>query len=136
MLSMITPPVAIAAYAAANIARVPGWNAGWTAVVVGWSTFFIPFLFVLEPSLLMEGPVWLSAWNLARNLLGIFAGTAAVIGFAFRPLGTGKRLLFGAAALAILIPPNAFPGAGVLDWIGLGGAVLVTLYELLRGRRA
>src|SRR6185503_13530456 len=41
MLSMITPPVAIAAYAAANIARVPGWNAGWTAVVVGWSTFFI-----------------------------------------------------------------------------------------------
>jgi len=135
MLSMITPPVAIAAYAAANIARVPGWNAGWTAVVVGWSTFFIPFLFVLEPSLLMEGPVWLSAWNLARNLLGIFAGTAAVVGFAFRPLDTGMRLLFGAAALAILIPPNAFPGAGALDWIGLGGAVLLTLYELLRSRR-
>ena len=50
MLSMITPPVAIAAYAAANIARVSGWTTGWTAVVVGWSTFFIPFLFVLEPS--------------------------------------------------------------------------------------
>src|SRR5205814_2263793 len=136
MLSMITPPVAIAAYAAANIARVPGWNAGWTAVVVGWSTFFIPFLFVLEPSLLMEGPVALSLWNLARNLLGLFAGTAAVVGFAFRPLDTGMRLLFGAAALAILIPPNAFPGAGALDWIGLGGAVLLTLYELLRSRRA
>ena len=135
MLSMITPPVAIAAYAAANIARVPGWNAGWTAAVVGWSTFFIPFLFVLEPSLLMEGPVWLSAWNLARNLLGIFAGTAAVVGFAFRPLGSGMRLAFGAAALAILIPPNAFPGAGALDWIGLGGAVLLTLYELARSRR-
>ena len=134
MLSMITPPVAIAAYAAANIARVPGWNAGWTAVVVGWSTFFIPFLFVLEPSLLMEGPVWLSAWNLARNLLGIFAGTAAVVGYAFRPLGPGKRALFGAAALAILIPPNAFPGAGALDWIGLGGAIVLTTYEVLRKR--
>ena len=48
MLSMITPPVAIAAYAAANIARVPGWTTGWTAVVVGWSTFIIPFLFVLD----------------------------------------------------------------------------------------
>jgi len=135
MLSMITPPVAIAAYAAANIARVPGWNAGWTAVVVGWSTFFIPFLFVLEPSLLMmEGTVWLSLWNLARNLLGIFAGTAAVVGFAFRPLGTGMRLLFAAAAIAILIPANAFPGAGILDWIGLGGAVLLTVYERLRRR--
>ena len=50
MLSMITPPVAIAAYAAANIARVSGWTTGWIAVVVGWSTFFIPFLFVLEPA--------------------------------------------------------------------------------------
>ena len=134
MLSMITPPVAIAAYAAANIARVPGWNAGWTAVVVGWSTFFIPFLFVLEPSLLMQGPLVLSLWNLARNLLGIFAGTAAVVGYAFRPLGPGKRALFGAAALAILIPPNAFPGAGALDWIGLCGAIVLTTYEVLRKR--
>ena len=55
MLSMITPPVAIAAYAAANIARVSGWTTGWTAVMVGWSTFFIPFLFVIEPSMLMQG---------------------------------------------------------------------------------
>ncbi len=125
MLSMITPPVAIAAYAAANIARVPGWNAGWMAVAVGWSTFFVPFLFVFEPSLLMQGPLWLSAWNLARNLLGIFAGTAAVVGFAFSPLGRVQRGLFGAAAIAILIPANAFPGAQALDWIGLGGALVL-----------
>jgi TRAP transporter 4TM/12TM fusion protein len=136
MLSMITPPVAIAAYAAANIARVSGWNAGWMAVVVGWSTFFIPFLFVLEPSLLLEGPLWLSGWNLARNLLAIFAGTAAVVGFAFRPMGSGMRVAFGAAALAILIPPDAFPGAGTLDWIGLGGAVVLLAYEFARARKA
>src|SRR5205823_10285918 len=134
MLSMITPPVAIAAYAAANIARVPGWNTGWTAVMVGWSTFFIPFLFVLEPSLLMQGPLWLAAWNLARNLLGIFVGTAAVVGYGFRPLGSMQRALFGAAALAILIPPNAFPGAALLDWLGLSGAVALTAYELLAAR--
>jgi TRAP transporter 4TM/12TM fusion protein len=135
MLSMITPPVAIAAYAAANIARVPGWNAGWMAVVVGWSTFFIPFLFVLEPSLLMQGPLWLSAWNLARNLLAIGIGTAAVVGFAFRPMKAPQRVLFGAAALAILIPPNAFPGAAALDWLGLVGAAILVAYELLQGRR-
>ena len=134
MLSMITPPVAIAAYAAANIARVPGWNTGWTAVVVGWSTFFIPFLFVLEPSLLMDGPLWLALWNLARNLLGIFVGTAAVVGYAFRPLRPAQRALFGAAALAILIPPNAFPGAGALDWFGLAGAVFLSAYEFVRSR--
>ncbi|HYX65706.1 MAG TPA: TRAP transporter fused permease subunit [Burkholderiales bacterium] len=136
MLSMITPPVAIAAYAAANIARVPGWNAGWTAVAVGWSTFFIPFLFVFEPSLLMQGPLWLSAWNLARNLLAVFVGTAAVVGFAFSPLGAAQRALFGAAALAILIPANAFPGAQALDWIGLGGALaLLALNKWRNGTR-
>jgi TRAP transporter 4TM/12TM fusion protein len=136
MLSMITPPVAIAAYAAANIARVPGWNAGWMAVVIGWSTFFIPFLFVLEPSLLMQGPLWLSGWNLARNLLAIFVGTAAVVGFAFTPLASWQRWLFGAAALAILIPPNAFPGAGALDWIGLVAAVALLVLNFAVGRRA
>ena len=83
MLSMITPPVAIAAYAAANIARVSGWTAGWTAVVVGWSTFFIPFLFVTEPSMLMNGTAAMIVWNVARNILGIFVGTAGIVGFAF-----------------------------------------------------
>jgi TRAP transporter 4TM/12TM fusion protein len=139
MLSMITPPVAIAAYAAANIARVSGWTTGWTAVVVGWSTFFIPFLFVLEPSLLMSGPIWLIAWNVARNLLGIYVGTAGIVGYAFTPLAVPIRLLMGAAALAILIPANAFPGAEVLDWVGLTSAVAVAGFDFYRsrnGRRA
>ena len=111
MLSMITPPVAIAAYAAANIARTSGWTTGWNAVIVGWSTFFIPFLFVLEPSLLMQGSPGLIAWQFARNLLGIFVGTAGIVGFAFAALALPMRIAFGAAALAILIPPHAFPGA-------------------------
>ncbi len=134
MLSMITPPVAIAAYAAANIARVSGWTAGWTAVVVGWSTFFIPFLFVLEPALLMEGPAWLIAWHFARNLLGIFVGTAAIIGFCFGPLRLALRFALGAASLAILIPPNAFPGAEILDWFGLAGSLVALAIAYMRGR--
>ena len=136
MLSMITPPVAIAAYAAANIARVSGWTTGWTAVVVGWSTFFIPFLFVLEPSLLMEGSAGLIAWNFARNILGIFVGTAGIVGFAFGLLALPMRIAFGAAALAILIPQHAFPGADVLDWIGLGGAITVLAVNYLQSRLA
>jgi TRAP transporter 4TM/12TM fusion protein len=123
MLSMITPPVAIAAYAAANIARVSGWSTGWTAVVVGWSTFFIPFLFVTEPSMLMNDTVMAIAWNFARNILGIFVGTAGIVGYAFTPLPLPMRIAFGLAGLAILIPQHAFPGADVLDWAGLAGAV-------------
>jgi TRAP transporter 4TM/12TM fusion protein len=136
MLSMITPPVAIAAYAAANIARVSGWTTGWNAVIVGWSTFFIPFLFVLEPSLLMNGSAGMIAWQFARNILGIFVGTAAIVGYAFSPLALPMRIAFGAAALAILIPQHAFAGAAMLDWIGLGGAVLVLAVNYVQRRVA
>jgi TRAP transporter 4TM/12TM fusion protein len=134
MLSMITPPVAIAAYAAANIAQVSGWTTGWTAVVVGWSTFFIPFLFVLEPSLLMDGPIWLIVWNLVRNLLGIMVGTAAIVGYFLFPMSLVSRILYGGAALAILLPPDAFPGAGLLDWIGLAAAGVLVAFDYLRSR--
>jgi TRAP transporter 4TM/12TM fusion protein len=134
MLSMITPPVAIAAYAAANIARVPGWTAGWTAVVVGWSTFFIPFLFVLEPALLMEGSIVAIVWNFARNTLGIFIGTAGIVGYAFAPLPVAMRVCFGTIAIMILVPPNAFPGAEVLDWIGLACGVTVLAVDFARSR--
>jgi TRAP-type uncharacterized transport system fused permease subunit len=136
MLSMITPPVAIAAYAAANIARVSGWTTGWVAVIVGWSTFFIPFLFVLEPSLLMSGSPGLIVWNLVRNLLGIYIGTAAIVGFAFTPLAVPMRIAMGVAAVAILIPANAFPGAEALDWLGLGLAVILAGVDLVRSRAA
>ncbi len=134
MLSMITPPVAIAAYAAANIARVSGWTTGWTAVLVGWSTFFIPFLFVTEPSMLMQD-TWPSiVWNFARNILGIFVGTAGIVGFAFSQLAIPMRIAFGAAALAIIIPQHAFAGAETLDWVGIAGAVALLLINYLQSR--
>ena len=136
MLSMITPPVAIAAYAAANIARVSGWTTGWTAVIVGWSTFFIPFLFVLEPALLMNGSVGAIVWHLARNLLGIFVGTAGIVGFAFTPLSVPLRIAFGVSAVAILLPPNAFPGADILDWVGLASATALAGLNFMRSRVA
>jgi TRAP-type uncharacterized transport system fused permease subunit len=104
-------------------------------VAVGWSTFFIPFLFVLEPSLLMQGGWTSILWNFSRNMLGIFVGTAAAVGFAFAPLSNAMRLGFGAVALAILIPPNAFSGAEMLDWIGLATAALLLGFHYLHGRK-
>jgi TRAP-type uncharacterized transport system fused permease subunit len=136
MLSMITPPVAIAAYAAANIARVPGWTTGWVAVMVGWSTFFIPFLFVLEPALLMQGGIGSILWHLARNLFGIFVGTAGIVGFAFAPLSVPWRVAFCAAAVTILVPPNAFAAAAVIDWIGLGCAAVLVGANFMQARAA
>jgi hypothetical protein len=88
----------------------------------------------MEPSLLMVGPIWLSVWNVVRNLLGIYVGTAAIVGYAFTPLSLPMRGLMLAAALAILIPANAFPGADLLDWVGLGGAVVLAGFNFLHSR--
>ena len=100
MLSMITPPVAFAAYAAANIARTDGWTTGWIACLVGWSTFILPFLFVLTPSLLMDGPAYLIVWNFVRILFGLFVGTAGIVGFALTPLSLPMRVALRRAGAA------------------------------------
>ena len=110
ILSMITPPVAFAAYAAANIARTDGWTTGWIACVVGWSTFILPFLFVLTPSLLMDGTWTEIILNFARVTFGIWLGTTAAVGFALVPLRRMGRLLYAAVSLAVVLPPETFNG--------------------------
>jgi TRAP-type uncharacterized transport system fused permease subunit len=129
MLSMITPPVAFAAYAAANIARTDGWSTGWIACVVGWSTFILPFLFVLTPSLLMDGPAIAIVLNLARMLFGIYLGTAAVLGYALSDLPPPSRALYALLSTAVILPPEAFTGAVWINVVGVIAAVAVLLLD-------
>jgi TRAP transporter 4TM/12TM fusion protein len=136
ILSMITPPVAFAAYAAANIARTDGWTTGWIACLVGWSTFLLPFLFVLTPSLLMDGSALEIVLNLARVLLGIYLGTAAVVGFALSPLARPARMLYAALALAVVLPPEAFTGAIWINAAGVVAAAVMLGYSRLQRRAA
>ncbi|HET7253288.1 MAG TPA: TRAP transporter large permease subunit, partial [Xanthobacteraceae bacterium] len=132
MLSMITPPVAFAAYAAANIARTDGWTTGWIACLVGWSTFILPFLFVLTPSLLMDGPSYLIVWNFCRILFGLFVGTAGIVGFGLTRLTVPARLLYGALALLIVLPPESFAGGYYVNAAGIVGAIVVLAIAHLR----
>ncbi len=132
MLSMITPPVAFAAYAAANIARVDGWTTGWIACLVGWSTFILPFLFVLTPSLLMDGPTYLIVWNFARMLFGLFVGTAAIIGFGLTPLTLAGRIIYGLVSLPIVFPPEIFFGGYYVNFIGIAAGIILLVIDHLR----
>jgi TRAP transporter 4TM/12TM fusion protein len=137
MLSMITPPVAFAAYAAANIARTDGWTTGWIACLVGWSTFILPFLFVLTPSLLMDGPTYLIGWNFCRILFGLFVGTAAIVGFGLTRLTVPARLLYGAVSLPIVLPPESFAGGDYVNFAGIAaGIALLVIDHLRRGSTA
>ena len=137
MLSMITPPVAFAAYAAANIARTDGWTTGWVACLVGWSTFVLPFLFVLTPSLLMDGPTHLIVWNFARIIFGLYVGTAAILGYALAPLSIPWRAMYAVAALLIVLPPDPFGMTGhAINLVGIGVSIALLVVEHLRRRAA
>jgi len=134
ILSMITPPVAFAAYAAANIARTDGWSTGWIACVVGWSTFLLPFLFVLTPSLLMDGSWTEIVMNFSRVLFGIWLGTMAAVGFGLAPLGKAGRLLYAAVSLAVVLPPETFTGAIWINASGVTAAAVVLAIDWFRLR--
>jgi TRAP transporter 4TM/12TM fusion protein len=134
MLSMITPPVAFAAYAAATIARTDGWTTGWIACLVGWSTFVLPFLFVLTPSLLMDGPAYLIVWNFVRILFALFVGTAAIIGFALTPLTVAWRFAYGLLALPIALPPEAVTGGYTINVIGIAAGIGLLVFHHLQRR--
>ncbi len=137
MLSMITPPVAFAAYAAANIARTDGWTTGWVACLVGWSTFVLPFLFVLTPSLLMDGPSHLVVWNFARIIFGLYVGTAAILGFALTLLSMPWRVAYGVAACLILLPPDPFGMTGhAINVAGIAVSAALLIAEHLRRKAA
>lgn len=134
ILSMITPPVAFAAYAAANIARTDGWTTGWIACVVGWSTFLLPFLFVLTPSLLMDGSWTEIILNFSRVLFGIWLGTIAAVGFGLAPLGAVARVIYAVTALAVVLPPETFGSAIWINAAGIAAALVLLGIDWMRLR--
>jgi TRAP transporter 4TM/12TM fusion protein len=135
ILSMITPPVAFAAYAAANIARTDGWTTGWMACVVGWSTFILPFLFVLTPSLLMDGSWTEIVLNFSRVTFGIWLGTIAAVGFSFARLNPLGRAIYAVISLAVVLPPETFPGAIWINAAGVTAAIVVLAIDRMRGKK-
>lgn len=134
MMSMITPPVAIAAYAAAALAGADPMRTGWEAVRFGWSAFVVPFLFVLSPTLLLIGPADAVALAVVTATLGIWLVSIAVIGYFVRPLGAGMRIAFAVAGLLALIPAGAFEGAVITDVIGAAGGAILIAREAWAGR--
>jgi len=97
MMSLITPPVAPAAYVAAAIAGSPSMATGWTAMRFGWSSYIVPFLFIYSPAILMKGGIWDIAVVTLSSLFGIWLICAAMVGYFTRLLPPAMRIAFAAA---------------------------------------
>ena len=136
MLSMITPPVAIAAFAAATVANTEPMKTGFSAVRFGWSAYVIPFLFVVSPVLLMDGGPFEILIAAATAVAGIWAVSVGIAGQLFAVLGLPLRLLFVAAGLALLVPGPLFAEAPAVNLAGAGLAGALILAATLQRRRA
>jgi TRAP transporter 4TM/12TM fusion protein len=112
-ISNVTPPVALAAYAAAGIADAPPVRTGITAMGLAATGFIIPFMFVYGPSLLLAGRPVLVAASLATATVGVIGLSAALIGHARRPLRAWERGIVALGAISLI-----FPGL-VTDAVGL-----------------
>jgi len=106
MMSMITPPVALAAFAAATITKADPLGTGLAAMRFGWAAFILPFVFVASPALLLDGtPVEIALATLL-TAVGIAAVTAGIVGFWSRDLGPAMR--FGLVVSGFLALPLGF----------------------------
>ncbi len=105
ILSAITPPVALAVYAAASLAKADLWKAGWAAVRIGAAGFIVPFMFVYQPALLMIGDWSDIVQSMASATIGCLVLAAGLHGFLLRKCRLWESVALVAAALG-LIDPN------------------------------
>jgi TRAP transporter 4TM/12TM fusion protein len=123
ILSAITPPVALAVYAASGLAKSNLWKTGAAAVKIGAAGFVVPFMFVYEPALLMIGDWPTIAWRFVISCIGIALLAAGLHGYMLRPLAGWQRAVAIAAALLLVAPELT------TDILGLSLAAAMLLYQ-------
>ncbi|KGB80777.1 C4-dicarboxylate ABC transporter permease [Rhodovulum sp. NI22] len=131
MMSMVTPPIGIGAFFAAAIAKASPMATAWESMRFGWTAYIVPFLFVFSPSLLLLGEPGDIALAVATAVIGVYAISAAFVGWLHGPAGPWRRLCLGLSGLALLLPPGI--GGAQTIWInGAGFVALASLWFLAR----
>lgn len=129
--STITPPVAMAAYAAGNIAGAPINKTGFTAMKIGVAAYIIPWIFVFSNSLLMQGPAIGVIQATVTGIIGIYALSSGVQGyFGEMKITVILRTILLIAALCLIVSET------LTDIIGIGIVALIYFYvrSLAKGK--
>ena len=132
VVSTITPPVALAAFAGAAIAKTPPMATAVEATRVGIAKYLAPLIFVYNPSLLFVGPYWMTAVSAVIALAGLWVLTMALENWYRGPLDPLRRLLLLVAAILLLYPPT-HALLGLNGWVVSAiGAVLAAVIVIPR----
>jgi len=134
ILSAITPPVALAIFAAAGLAKANMWHAGFNAMRAAAPAYIVPFMFVYEPRLLLIVNDWASdwlyvGWAVVSACLGVVALAGGLFGWLIGFATNWQRAVLIVGALC-LIKPGA-----VTDAIGLGLLAVVVAAQVVERRR-
>ena len=122
MLSMITPPICIAVFAACAVAGTDFWPTGWAAVRLGIAAYVVPFAFVYQPELVYNGSLVAIALVTLKASVGVVILAVGMAGYMFRPLAVAPRIAVALAGIVILvIPYNLAYGVPIL-----GAALIIT----------
>ncbi|OPY84939.1 MAG: Sialic acid TRAP transporter permease protein SiaT [Smithella sp. PtaU1.Bin162] len=124
IVSGLTPPVALTAYVAAGIAKTPVFRTGFYCFLLAGITYLIPFVFVYSPSLMFDGPLYMTAITFVICALSIVAISAGVMGYLLRPCNWVERVILIVASVAIIIPELYSTLAGLV----LFGIIVVLQY--------
>ena len=104
ILSMVTPPVALAAYAAAGLANESVSKTGWAAFRLSLVCFLIPFVFIYDPGMLLKGPLDGILIASFTTVLGIVAWAAFMARYFMGPLNILERFVFLFVSLGLIAP--------------------------------
>ncbi|OGP73457.1 MAG: hypothetical protein A2V86_02400 [Deltaproteobacteria bacterium RBG_16_49_23] len=129
-LSALTPPVALAAFAAAAIANAKTWNVGWLGMKFALAGFLIPYMFVYGPAMVLVGSPTEITFVIITGLLGTMALGAAVQGWLLKKAGWIERLILLIGALCLIKP------GWVTDLIGFGLLIIVAGYQYTKYKKS
>ena len=136
MMSMITPPIALAAFAASTLTKADPMATGFAAMKFGWTAYFVPFLFVYSPTLILLGDPSDIVINVVTAIVGTYLASLGVVGYFTRLLNPLFRILLVGSGLAAMLPYEIFAEAGMVNGAGVAIGLLVVAYEFTIGRRA
>jgi TRAP transporter 4TM/12TM fusion protein len=131
MLSMITPPIAMASFAAASIAGAPQIRTSLEGFRFGWIAYVLPFLFIYKPGLLMTGAAIDIAYVFVSSAAALVLVTGGLVGHALKPLGLAARVSWTALGLAMIAPIHEFGGWTVEYAVTAAGILLLLAYAYL-----
>lgn len=113
IVSFITPPVALSAYAASGLSGADAMKTGFMAFRLGIAGFIVPFMFVYGTSLLLIGPTHLILINFITALFGLYSLASSFEGWMFTDLNLWKRALLFLCAIALIIPTPSYSIGGL-----------------------